>query len=315
MTIDSATDHWIRGTDSTSCCFMASASDAMKTLESVAREIAATNIPVLITGESGTGKQSLARRIHEMSLRREDGLLWIVCGMATPETLVSELRLAKGKPQTAGTVILDGIDELDRECQRKLLHSLPESESRLSKDVLAARLISTAAQNLEQQVRSGSFRSDLYYRVNGFSLRIPPLRERREDIPLLLDFFFAKHESRFERPRPSLSQTTIARLKEHEWSGNVRELENLVMKILAIGDEEIALADLSALPPPVNTATVHSLKAAARSASREAERELILRALERTRWNRKRAAQELQVSYKSLLYKIKQIGLPAPGGE
>jgi two-component system, NtrC family, response regulator AtoC len=299
--------------------FMVSASSVMKTLEAVSTEVAATSIPVLILGESGTGKQVLARRIHEMSPRRAESLFRIFCGAVNPETLSSQLRLGDGAAHPAGTVILDGIDELDRECQRKLLHALPDGDTGPSNYLLAARVISTASQDLEDQIRGGRFRHDLYYRVNGVSLRIPPLRERREDIPLLAEFFLAKHSPRFERARPCLSEKTIARLTDHHWSGNVRELENVVLKILAIGDEEIALADLSGSrpisAPQKNAVDIRSLKAAARSASREAERELILKALERTKWNRKRAAQELQVSYKSLLYKLKQIGLPAPESE
>lgn len=299
--------------------FMVSASSSMKSLEAIAGEIASTSLPVLILGESGTGKQVLARRIHEMSPHRTDGLLRVACGAATPETFGSELRLGDQGPDSARTVLLDGIDDLDRECQRKLLHFLPDGDNGLSNNRLTARIISTASHELEDHVRSGRFRHDLYYRVNGVCLRIPPLRERREDIPVLIELFLTKHAARFERARPCLRKDTIARLVDHNWSGNVRELENVVLKILAIGDEEIALADLAdypAVPIPRNSAAaVPSLKAAARSASREAERELILKALERTKWNRKRAARELQVSYKSLLYKLKQIGLPAPASE
>jgi two-component system, NtrC family, response regulator AtoC len=299
--------------------FMACASSGMKSLEAVAVEIASTSLPVLIVGESGTGKQVLARRIHETSAQRAQTLLRVACGATTFETLSSQLRLGYHGRDSAGTVVLDGIDDLDRECQRKLLHLLPDGDNGLSNDVLTARIISTASHELEDQVRSGGFRHDLYYRVNGVCLRIPPLRERREDIPLLIELFLTKHAGRFERARPCLSKETVARLVDHNWSGNVRELENRVLKILAIGDEEIALADLSdsqpVAAPRKASAGLHSLKAAARSASREAERELILKALERTKWNRKRAARELQVSYKSLLYKLKQIGLPAPESE
>jgi two-component system, NtrC family, response regulator AtoC len=314
---DTAIDHCLSTTESER--FMGSASSAMKALESVATEIAATDIAVLIVGESGTGKQALARRIHEMSPRRDQGVLRVVCGLATPETLTSQVRVADGRPQPVGTIILDGVDELDRECQRKLFHSLPDDDGGSSKGLLAARLVSTATQNLEHGVSSGEFRGDLYYRISGVCLRIPPLRERSEDIPLLANFFLAKHAPRFEKAPHSLSQTAIARLADHAWSGNVRELENVVIKMLAIGDEELALADLSASPAnrasQMNGPKAHSLKAAARSASRQAERELILKALDRTRWNRKRAAQDLQISYKSLLYKLKQIGLPNPGSE
>jgi len=296
-----------------SACFIVGESRAMKTLETIASEIAATDMPVLILGESGTGKRVLARRIHETSARRAESVLRVVCGAVTAQTFASQLRLDEGRPSFAGTALLDGIDELDRECQRKLLHSLPDADNGSSGNVLTARIASTGNHELEDQVRSGQFRRDLYYRLNAVCLRIPPLRERREDIPLLVEFFLTKHAARFERARPCLSKETVARLRDHHWSGNVRELENAVLKILAIGDEEIALADLFVPPsdsgPPMRNGNASSLKAAARTASREAERELILKALERTKWNRKRAAQDLQVSYKSLLYKLKQIGV------
>jgi two-component system response regulator AtoC len=315
---ESQTIHTSPPPNATPGYFVGSASRTMATLEGVAAEIAGTNIPVLIAGESGTGKQVLARRIHEFSARQASAMFRVVCGTLTAETLGSQLRLAERKLPVAGTVIFDEIGDLERECQRKLLHALPDGEHSSPRELLCARIISTTTQNLEDEVRAGRFRGDLYYRINGVCLKIPPLRDRREDIPLLIDYFTAKHAPRFGRSQPFLSSATISRLADHDWPGNVRELENVVMKILAIGNEEVALADFSAPPDmraPHRTANGHSLKAAARAASREAERELILKALERTRWNRKRAAQELQVSYKSLLYKLKQIGLPTPEGE
>jgi DNA-binding NtrC family response regulator len=315
----SATIQALTGTGNETGFFMASASRAMKTLETVANEIAITNIPVLITGESGTGKQAFARLIHESSPRRASPMLRVVCGTVTPETMASHLRLNERKSSLTGTVILDEINDLDRECQRRLLHTLPDVDNGSPRELLMARIISTTSQNLEDEVRAGRFRNDLYHRVNGVCLRIPPLRERREDIPLLTEFFLTKHAARFQRLRPCVSASGMARLADHVWSGNVRELENVAMKILALGDEEIALADLSGSSAPAPSFAAqgngHSLKAAARAASREAERQLILKALARTRWNRKRAAQELQISYKSLLYKLKQIGLPNPESE
>ena len=163
-------------------------------------------------------------------------------------------------------------------------------------------------------MRAGRFRSELYYRINGVCLRLPPLRDRKEDIPLLVESFLTKYAAEFGRPRPSLSPRALRMLLDYSWPGNIRELENAVKKIVALGAENLALPDLVAEPAEirteVNETRSYSLKAAARAASREAEREMILEALARTRWNRKRAAQELQISYKSLLYKLKQIGLP-----
>ena len=180
-------------------------------------------------------------------------------------------------------------------------------------DILGARIISITSRNLDEEMRAGRFRAELYYRVNGVCLRLPPLRDRREDIPILVEFFLNKHAAQLGRPRPSLSPRTLRTLLEHSWPGNIRELENVVKKIVALGDEQLGIAELVSAPvqPPaeVPETPAYSLKAAARAASRGAEREMILKVLSHTRWNRKRAAQELQISYKSLLYKLKQIGV------
>jgi two-component system response regulator AtoC len=162
-------------------------------------------------------------------------------------------------------------------------------------------------------MRAGRFRSELYYRINGVCLRMPPLRDRREDIPILVEFFLTKHAAQFARPRPTLGPRTMRMLLEHSWPGNIRELENVVKKIVALGEEHLAVSELTVAPIErpleISEPRAYSLKQAARAASREAERELILKALEHTRWNRKRAALKLQISYKSLLYKLKQIGV------
>jgi two-component system response regulator AtoC len=172
---------------------------------------------------------------------------------------------------------------------------------------------------LEKEVEAGRFRPELYFRINGVILRLPPLRERKEDIHVLLEYFLAKHSNEFKKNTPELSSEVRELLLSYDWPGNIRELENAAKKILAIGDPTLALGDLrasrSVVPLTCENARASSLKAAARAASRRAERELILRALEQTHWNRKRAARELQISYKSLLYKIKQIGVRVSGSE
>jgi two-component system response regulator AtoC len=174
-------------------------------------------------------------------------------------------------------------------------------------------------------MKNGRFRAELYYRINGVYLRLPPLRDRKEDIPALLEFFFKKYTSLFERPRPSISETTVSLLLRHSWPGNIRELENVARKIVALGDQHLATHDLTAeygngasdrVPDATKVAATTtlnvpsgSLKEAAKAASRVAERAMILKQLERTHWNRKKAARELQISYKALLYKLKQLGL------
>ena len=298
--------------------FLLGTSRAMQTLESVVNEIAPTNIPVLLVGESGTGKEMFANRIHRLSANGGRALARISCATINSGNFSAELGLhANGKGAVTrrdlGTVVFDEISELDSACQRNLLCALPDDEGDERAGFLRARLISTTSRNLDEEMRAGRFRSELYYRINGVCLRLPPLRERKEDVSPLADFFLTKHAAKLGRARPSISQRGLDLLTEHSWPGNIRELENVIKKIVALGDEQLAIAELTAgasaprKPEPATTRS-HSLKAAARAASREAERELILEALTRTRWNRKRAAQDLQISYKSLLYKLKQIG-------
>jgi len=293
---------------------------AMQTLENVVAEIAPTNIPVLLMGESGAGKEMFARRIHHLSANGDEPLVKIACASMNPANFAGELGLSKSDISAEEvkalnrTVFFDEISELDSSCQRSLVYALPDGEARPRRGSLGARVISTTNRNLDDEMKAGRFRSELYYRINGVCLRLPPLRDRKEDIPLLVESFLTKYAAEFGRPRPSLSPRALRMLLDYSWPGNIRELENAVKKIVALGAENLALPDLVAEPVETRTEVSetrsYSLKAAARAASREAEREMILEALARTRWNRKRAAQELQISYKSLLYKLKQIGLP-----
>jgi two-component system, NtrC family, response regulator AtoC len=294
--------------------FMGGISPAMQTLESVIGEIAPTNIPVLLVGESGTGKEMFANLLHRLSARSEDSLKRISCAAMNQATFSVELELNTNGTNETGTIFFDEIGELDSQCQRNLLCALPDGDAVTRRGMLLARVVSTTSRNLDEEMRGGRFRSELYYRINGVCLRLPPLRERKEDIPLLTELFLTKHAMQLRRARPSLSPQALQVLLDYPWPGNIRELENVVKKIVVLGDEQLAIAALDAAAPAARRTEVapdrsHSLKVAARAASREAERELILKALARTRWNRKRAAQELQISYKSLLYKLKQIGL------
>lgn len=296
--------------------FVAGLSPAMQTLETVISEIAPTNIPILLFGESGTGKEVFAHRIHRLSQRWEQPLVRISCASANPASLSAALGpVTNGGSNSggsaAGTVFLDEIGELDLSCQRNLLYALPDGDADTHHATLALRVVSATTRNLDEEIRDGRFRKELYYRINGICLRLPPLRERKEDIPLLVEWFLTKHAEQLARPRPLLSPRTIRRFLDHSWPGNIRELENVVKKIVALGDEQLAMGEFETVAPqpraseqPYND---QSLKAVARAASREAERALILKALTRTHWNRKRAAQELRISYKSLLYKLKQI--------
>src|SRR5271156_2594578 len=219
---------------------------AMQTLENVVAEIAPTNIPVLLVGESGTGKEMFARRIHHLSANADEPLMKIACASMNLPNFAGELGLNKaeisgeGFKTLTGTIFFDEISELDAPCQRNLLYALPDSDGSQRAGVMTARVLSTTNKNLDEEMRAGRFRNELYYRINGVCLRLPALRERKEDIPLLVECFLTKHAARFGRPRPTLGPRTLRIFLDHSWPGNIRELENVVKKIVALGDEELA---------------------------------------------------------------------------
>ncbi len=293
--------------------FVSGESAAMQAVERVVADIAPTNIPVLLTGESGTGKEVVALHIHRLSRRAHQRFGKWNCPALSLEEINGNLHgeSSNGQPPE-GTLLLDEVIDLSAAAQAKLLHSLPEDGEAQAR---APRILSTTRRNVVEELRAGRFREELYYRLNGVCLRLPPLRQRREDIPALADYFLHKYALQLGRPRPSPGAHTLRMLQEHSWPGNVRELENVMRKMVALGDEALALADFESGPEPVRARSGNglSLKDTAREAARHAESELILKVLTRTRWNRKRAAQELQISYKALLYKLKQIGLEEPG--
>jgi two-component system response regulator AtoC len=295
----------------------------MQSLNVLAAEIARTEIPVLLVGESGTGKDVYARLIHRLSGRAEASLTKINCTALDAGQLLNEVRAAfqfsnDGADSETRTVFLDGVHELDAACQRVLLSLLPDGEWMNGSSKKVSRLVSATSCDFEKEIEAGRFRMELYFRINGVILRLRPLRDRREDIPDLLECFLVKHANELKKNTPELSREDRKLLFAYDWPGNIRELENVARKIVAVGDAELALGDLCATraaQPAAEGLSGSSLKVAARAASRRTERELILKALEQTHWNRKQAARDLQISYKSLLYKIKQIGaaVPLPG--
>jgi two-component system, NtrC family, response regulator AtoC len=304
--------------------YVACLSGPMHRLETAMAEIASTDIPLLLVGESGTGKEMLAHRIHRMSRRAALPIKKIACASMNSERFLPELgfkangngRRARAKDATPGTLFFDEIGELESSCQRILLSALPDGDASQYPHAIRSRVISTTSRSIDEDVRCGQFRSELYYRIRGARLHIPPLREHKEDILPLVEAFLTKHATQLQRPRISLSERALQTLFDYSWPGNIRELENVIKEVVALGDEHLVLSMLSentSSPRQANSgAPMYSLKAAARAASREAEKELILKALARTHWNRKRAAHELQISYKSLLYKLKQISFSDP---
>jgi two-component system, NtrC family, response regulator AtoC len=309
--------------------FVPGVSPSMRALERTIADIAPTDIPVLLVGGSGAGKEVMALEIHRLSKRWNEAFVKCGCAGLTAESLAARLNCgdgSKGEGTTGGgSLFLDEISNLDLPSQARLLDILPDGTRMTAENRVSMRIISSTTRNLEEEMRNGRFREELYYRINGVSLRLPPLRQRRDDISGLLDFFLKKYASLFGRPEPRLSSQTMDLLWKHSWPGNIRELENVARKIVAMGNEQLAIADLSnGVVPKVSesapnssfgngSATGRSLKEASREASRRAERELILGQLERTRWNRKKTARDLQISYKALLYKLKQLGLDGSG--
>lgn len=284
-------------------------SPAMRLIESVVGDIAPTDIPVLLTGERGTGKEVVALQIHRRSRRRDCPFIKLQCGSLTPEGFDRVLPPnGRGAESTqAATVMLDEISELSPTCQAKIFQTLAWGNGFSNGARPGLCVISITRQNLEEEVRLGRFWDELYSRISGVCLRLPPLRHRKEDTPVLVEFFLSKYAALFERPRPSFSARTLRALLDYTWPGNVRELEGVVKQMVASGDENAVLPGRRFAAGGVPEG--HSLKEASRAASRQAEREMILKVLTQTRWNRKRAAQELKISYKALLYKLKQIGL------
>jgi len=285
----------------------------MHRLQDMVHEIARTDIPVLLVGESGTGKDAFARRIHQLS--RRNGFPFQKCN-CTSIDLPDRFRQSKVSSlgeDPSGTLYLDNLQELDSTAQRMLLSIFPDGEDANSNTFPSGRIISSTTSSLELEIELGRFRRELYFRLNGACLRIPPLRERAEDIPSLAEHFLSKQSIVLKKLPPPLEESAVQALVGYHWPGNIRELENLVRTAVLFGNFQIALNELQLTATeargPLGGTQGSSLKLAARAASRKAERDLILQALERTHWNRKRAAQELQISYKSLLSKIKQAGL------
>ena len=287
--------------------FLEGVSPSMRAVEVVIRELALSDVPVLLLAEVGSGKRTIARRIHESSSHSREEFRIVGCAALSAENFENDGNDALFQK---GTIFLEEIGDLSSICQVKLLEILPKLGEN-GNQRMRARLICGSVRDLEAEMKSGRFRVDLYYRISGVCLRLPPLRQRKEDIAELMSLFLAKYAEDFQRPTPMLSADTQQLFHDYAWPGNIRELEDAAKAIVALGDESVAMGGLRALlmkSERTGNGERVSLKQAARAASREAEKELILKVLSKTRWNRRRAAQELQISYKALLYKLKQIG-------
>jgi two-component system, NtrC family, response regulator AtoC len=312
----------------------------MREIRSMIESIADTDTTVLIRGESGVGKDLIARAVHAASSRRQGPFVKVNCAAIPQELLESELfghergaftgahRRKPGQFEFAntGTIYLDEIGELPLSLQAKLLHVLQDFRfSRVGGHMpidVDARVIAATNRQLEDAMAQGEFREDLYYRLNVVEIHVPPLRERREEIPGLVSWFLTKFNAQYGRKK-SLSPATMNRLMEYPWGGNVRELENAIRRMVVLADGEQAfeaqfarargMKTVSAAPaaPPAPSVT-ESLREIARRGAREAERHALAEVLERVRWNRAEASRILKVSYKTLLTKITECELAAP---
>lgn len=339
-------------------------SPKMEEVKQTIEQVADTTATVLIRGESGTGKEVVARMVYVHSMRRDKPFVKVNCAAIPYELLESELfgyepgaftganrqKLGKFDLANQGTLFLDEISEMHPSLQAKLLHVLQDGEfGRLGgkRDIAVdVRVLAATNKPLERAVEEGHFREDLFYRLNVVTIHIPPLRERREEIPVFIDLFHSKYSEFYGKTPPPFSDYAVMRMMEYNWPGNIRELENLVKRYVIVGKESQIIRELSTHKPIVSSTTgsgplwnpkglsdvapanppnpapvvpfssqshengeseVPSLLEIGRRAAMEAEREAIERVLAQTRWNRRQAAKLLKISYKALLNKLKLI--------
>ncbi len=307
--------------------------EAMRHLRERLEKISGANVPVLIQGESGTGKDIIARMVHQLSPWRTGPYVKVNCPAIPGTLLESELfgyekgaftgafGTKPGRVEMAhrGTLFLDEISELDSSLQAKLLQLLQDGQfcrigAQEDKKV-EVRVVCATNRKLEDEIQAGTFREDLFYRIAVVNLQMPSLRERRADLPALIDYFLEHYNQKFNCRAKPLSGEMMATLKSYHFPGNIRELENMMKRYVILGSEEAITGDLVPHEPELFTAEISiegpiSLKKLTRQAVQEMERKIILRVLQHHHWNRKAAAKALNISYRALLYKIRNAGLP-----
>jgi len=320
--------------------WMVAESPAMLAIAARAQQLAGYNLPVLLLGESGVGKEVLARMIHDCSPRRDYRFQKLNCAALPEELLESELfgyeagaftGASRAKPGhfeicDKGTLFLDEIGELPVTMQAKLLHVLQDHRfNRLGgrQEMFAdVRILAATNVNLPLAMAERRFREDLFFRLNVFSLHLPPLRERTDDIPALLDYFLERHAEELGCEAPPLPPALVERCRRHPWPGNVRELENFVKRYLVFGEQAwLDGAGDAPAPPPARPARAASqlgegLKEMVHRVTSDIERETIARVLDDSHWNRTLAARALNISYRALLNKLRlyQLYPTAPAG-
>ena len=301
-------------------------------------KIKGNNVPVLIQGESGTGKEVIAAFLHHRSPWSDGPLVKVVCPTIPSTLLESELfgyekgaftgayAAKPGRIEMAhrGTLFLDEIGDLDPALQAKLLQLLQNGQfSRIGSQrdkVVDVRVVCATNRELAREITRGTFRQDLYYRINVVAVHLPPLRQRREDIAGLVHHFLDTYSSKLTCAVQPISNSLMRLFESYDWPGNIRQLENLVRRYVILGSEESISNELLAEPASIDDPDIVigeepvSLKKIAQQASLASEKRAILKALQAHQWNRKRAARSLSISYRAMLYKMRQAGLPARNG-
>src|SRR5947209_7175940 len=307
---------------------------AMQAVRNKLERVAETDVPVLIQGESGTGKEICVRLLHAFSLRARGALVKVSCPAIPHSLLETELfgyekgaftgamstKLGRVEQAHNGTLFLDEVGSLDLNVQSKLLQVLQDGtfvrvgghDSRS----IATRLVSAANGDLRNQVEAGTFRLDFLYRINAVTINLPPLRERIADLPVLIDYFIERYSRIFHHSPELLSKSAIRLMQNYHWPGNIRQLENIVRSYVLIGSEEALVAELMPEQPrggvtaEIDLSEPISLKNITRQATHDLERQIILKVLQANSWNRQKTAKWLQISYRSLLYKLSEVGMP-----
>lgn len=310
-------------------------SDKISAVAQMVQKVAPTKSTVLLLGESGTGKELFARAIHNLSSRQEYPFVPINCAAIPRDLLESELfghekgsytgadtkKLGKFELADKGTIFLDEVGDMDLAIQSKLLRAIEEGEIErigASKTIrVDVRIVAASNKNLEKAAEEKKFREDLYYRLNVFPIHIPPLRERKEDVPLLVEYFLRKYCLEIKTSEKSVSKEALNLLMNYHWKGNVRELENTIERAVILCDgsvitpEHFVLSKQSVLTSTKSSQPIGTLESVAKEALRIAESQRIADALRETKGNKSKAAEILQVSYKTLLTKIKDYGVEA----
>ena len=312
-------------------------SPVMSAVHKQIEKVCHTDVPVLLCGDAGTGKEVVARWMHNRSPYRCGQFVKVNCAAIPGSLLESELfgyekgaftgaHTAKpGRVEFAdkGTLFLDEIAELDMPLQSKLLHFVQDgSFSRIggeSEKFVEARLICSTNRDLEREIEAGRFRADLYYRIGVFQIKLPTLSERKEDVPILAQYFRAIYQKQFAKECEPLGTDVLNYLGNLHWPGNMRELSNCIARYVLIGQDAFAIQESPRKTPTFMTgASVAGqglpLKSIAKEAIRELERNVILEALRNNQWNRRKTAQSLKISYRALIYKIRDAGLVARRG-